>query len=389
MKKIWLILLIAGSLTWTGCQHEQTSEKQAAGQTEPQTLNAAPAPKDQKETVEITTEQFKANDMALGTVQDHEFARFIHTNGMIGIPPKNRAAVSPLYGGYVQSIDLIDGDYVRKGQVLFTLENPEYLEMQQRYLQLKEQTAYLRTEYQRQKKLYDEQISSAKTFLKTQADYKTALAEYRSLEKKLRLLGIDPRSLSEDRLRPVIAVRAPLSGYVADITVEKGAYLAPSQKAMQILNTDHKHVEIKVFEKDIPKLRKGQTFFFNLPNQPDKVYTGKIFLIGKKIDPEKRYVTVHGHIDNEKQARELLPEMFTDVKIIYDRYRAPALPESALLQEGDTYYILVKKAEKDGRLIFEKVVVKPGKHDEGFVEILAPQLSPEDQILVKGGYFLH
>jgi len=326
--------------------------------------------------------------MALGHVDEREFAEFIHTNGMIAVPPANRASVSPVYGGYVQSVNLLDGDYVRKGQVLFTLQNPEYLEWQQRYLQLKEQTKYLKAEYERQKQLYEEQISSAKTFLKTQADYRTAKAEKEALAKKLRMAGIDPSRLTEDNIRSVIAVRAPISGYVANLNIEKGAYIEPSRTAMEILNTTHKHVDIKVFEKDIHKLKKGQTFEFNLPNQPEKVYTGKIFQIGKKVDPEKRYVTVHGHIDNEKEAGALLPEMFTDVRIIYDRYRAPALPVTAVLDEGGAYFVLVKKGKEGENLVFEKVFVKPGKHYEGYVEILDPELSPEAEILVKGGYFL-
>jgi len=338
--------------------------------------------------IHITPRQFKANHMQWGTAGEHEFASFVRTNGMIGVPPKNRAAVSPVFGGYVQSMNLIEGDYVRRGQVLFTLSNPEYIEWQQRYLQLKEQSAYLKSEYERQKQLYREQISSAKNFLKTQADYKTALAGKKALEKKLRMLGIDPTSLTENNMRSTVSVRAPISGYVSDINITKGEFTGTEKPAMEIWNTNHKHVEIKVFEKDIHKIRKGQKFLFNLPNNPEKTYTGTIFLIGKKIDPVKRYVNVHGHIDREKEAGDLLPEMFTDVRIIYETRRAQALPETAVLDEGDMKFILVKKGEKDGKIILEKIPAKTGKTYEGYVEILSPVLTKKDTVLVKGGFFL-
>jgi len=387
-KHIWLthflILFLLTALT--GCKDKDTAQSAAPAQK--QAHRAEQEDKHEDHTVIITPEQFKINGMQLGHVQNREFAEFIHTNGMIAVPPANRAAISPVYGGYVQDVSLLDGDYVRKGQVLFTLKNPEYLEWQQRYLQLKEQTKYLKAEYERQKQLYEEQISSAKTYLKTQADYRTAKAEKTALAKKLRMAGIDPESLTEDNIRSVISVRAPVSGYVADVHIEKGAYIEPSHKALEILNTDHKHVDIKVFEKDIHKLKKGQDFEFNLPNHPEKVYTGKIFLIGKKIDPEKRYVNVHGHIDNEKKATELLPEMFTDVRIIYDKYTAPALPETAVLDEGGAYFVLVKKGMDGENYVFEKVYVKPGKRYQGYVEILEPSLPRDAEILVKGGYFL-
>ncbi|NPA42875.1 MAG: efflux RND transporter periplasmic adaptor subunit [Chlorobi bacterium] len=376
---------ILGLILWAGCNR---TDGEKVRQAPSESRSEMEKEKEEDQIVVITPEQFEANDMALGTVEEREFADFIHTNGIIGVPPANRAAVSPVYGGYVKDVRLLDGDYVRKGQVLFTLRNPEYLEWQQRYLQLKEQTAYLKAEYERQKKLYEEQISSAKTYLKARADYYTAKAEKEALAKKLRMAGIDPASLSEQNIRSVIAVRAPVSGFVSDLDIEKGAYIEPAHMAMEILDPSHKHAEIKVFEKDIHKLKKGQIFEFNLPNQPEKIYTGKIFLIGKKVDPEKRFVNVHGHIDREKEARELLPEMFIDVRIIHNRYRAQALPETALLDEGDVYFVLVKRGERDGNLIFEKVYVKPGKHYRGYVEILEPRFTPQDTILVRGGYFL-
>ncbi len=369
-------LLVIFLTALTGCEENQNQSEE---------MHTAPA---EEHTIHLSQEQFDANEMRLGTVTEKNFAEFIHTSGMIGVPPKYQASVSTLFGGYVNGLNLINGDYVRKGQILFTLENPEFVKMQQRYLQLKEQTAYLKTEYERQKKLYEEQIASTKSFLKTQAEYKTAYAEKSALAKQLRMIGIQPGNITPENITSRIRIQAPISGYVASINLTKGQYIEPEHIAMEIINTEHKHVEIKVFEKDIHKIKKGQTFVFNLPNQPEVQYKGTVFLIGKKVDPEKRFINVHGHIEDEKKAGTLLPEMFTDIKIIYKNFTAPALPETAVLSDGENHFVLRKTGNEGEEILFEKVPVQTGAHYEGYVAVLSPKFEKTDTLLIKGGYFL-
>ncbi len=338
--------------------------------------------------IQITKEQFQVNNMKFGHVEQKEFSKYIQTNGLIGIPPKMMASVSPVYGGYVQSINLIDGQYVKKGQVLFTMQNPDYLDLQRDYLSAKEKIRYLKEELDRQKSLFEDQISSQKVLTQVETDYNTAKAKFQSLTEKLKLIGINPELLSADNLRSVIHIRSPLSGYVSDIQIEKGEFLEPARVALKIINMDHMHVEMKIYEKDISKIHTGQKFVFYLPNNASEVYQGEIFKTGKYIDPEERFINVHGHIEEDKKQKHLLPGMFVEVKIKTGLHKGQALPETAVLEEGDKKFVLKQIEGNETEILLEKIAVETGIQQNGYVEILKPVFSPEDKILIEGGYFL-
>ena len=115
--------------------------------------------------IEITKEQFENSKMEIGSVSIQNFNESIKTNGLIDVPPANRAIVSSVMGGYIKKIPMLIGDDVKKGQLLFTIENPDFIEIQQNYLKTLEELGYLQSEYERQKTLFDEKIISQKSFL--------------------------------------------------------------------------------------------------------------------------------------------------------------------------------------------------------------------------------
>src|SRR5690606_8980713 len=83
----------------------------------------------------ITRAQFEAAQMQLGTIETKTFARQIKANGYIDVPPDQKASVSVKLGGFVKSVTILPGDRITKGKVLFTLENPEFIQLQQEYLE--------------------------------------------------------------------------------------------------------------------------------------------------------------------------------------------------------------------------------------------------------------
>ena len=96
-----------------------------------------------KNTVELSDEQIAAMEITTSKVEKMNLAYTIETNGTLELPPQNRASVSAILGGRVKNIQVIQGDKVKKGQLLATLENPEFITMQQDYLTTKNQVAYL------------------------------------------------------------------------------------------------------------------------------------------------------------------------------------------------------------------------------------------------------
>ena len=363
-----------------------TSCKQGGGKTEGDATQPM-----ESGLIQVTTRQFEANGMALGSPEMKTFPEVIRVSGTIDVPPENRVVISAIYGGYVKKTSLLEGDQVKKGQVLLTLENPEFLTLQQQYLEISEQIPYLKSEFERQETLYAEQISSQKVFLKAQSDYKTALARKGSLEEQLTMLGMDPGKVATGSIRSEIAIRSPISGSVHRINIRRGAYVSQATEIMEIVNTEHIHLELIVFEKDVSRIRKGQGIRFRIPELSDQVHQGSVYLIGSIVD-ENRTVKVHGHVD-EEALEQLMVGMFVQADILIPPDSAMdrqipgewALPETAFDITAEGTYILLLEAATDNGYAFRKVQVQTGASSGGYTALAGPGVPGEtDRILVRG-----
>ncbi|GAB4241572.1 MAG: efflux RND transporter periplasmic adaptor subunit [Ekhidna sp.] len=244
-------------------------------------------------------------------VNDEEVT--ISITGYIDVPPENRAAISPYYGGFVKNIKVLPGQTVKRGETLFTLENPDYLKVQQDYLESKEQLDYLKADYERQKQLADEKITSTKNFKKAESDYKVMLARYQSLKEQLKLMELSVEEIESGRLFSSISIKAPISGSITTVNITKSAFADAKEVAVEIVNLEHIHLELEVFEKDALLIKEGQQISFKIPETGSQVYQGKVHLVGKSIDPKKRTIRVHGHIEEEIEG--LIPGMFVEAMI--------------------------------------------------------------------------
>ncbi|MCF6360674.1 MAG: efflux RND transporter periplasmic adaptor subunit [Cyclobacteriaceae bacterium] len=336
--------------------------------------------------ITITQSQFRSSKMELGALKEINFSAYIHSNGTIDVPPESKATVSTFYAGYVKNISLLPGDKVTKGQAVLTLENPEYIQMQQDFLENKSELTYLKADYERQKTLNDEHIASNKSYMKSKADFEVTVAKYEALKKKLRMMNINPAKVSETNLTSVITLYAPISGYITKVEVKKGMLLTPAKEAIGIINIEHLHLELNVFEKDIQKVHKGQNIRFKLPDNKEKFYDAEVYLVGKKVDAESRIVGIHGHLHDE-EAHSFLPGMYIEAQIEVASNRALVLPETAVINIGQSHFILVLKSQNDNGYQFEKQKVTIGKTVNGLIEVNSlDNLSLEDKILIKGAF---
>lgn len=361
-------------MTLLSCATKESETPDAAGTTDTNILT-------------ITNEQFTSSSMALDTLSMHDFTRHVIANGMIDVPPESKASVSAYFGGYVKEIKLLPGQLVNKGQVLFTLENPEYVNTQREYLQAKSQLSYLKADYERQKELAQDKVTSQKNFLKAEADYKVTLAAYESLRKKLSLMNINPNQLTESNIRSTMAVASPISGFVTAVRANKGMFLNPEDIAVNITNTDHLHLELSVFEKDFMSIKVGQPVKFRIQNA-DKEYTAHIQLIGKSIDADNRTIAIHAHLNDEEHLT-LAPGMYVEAEILTNAHPAPALPSEAVVNIEDKYYVLVKRSSENGTITLEKKEIKTGQSDQGYVEVIkGSEFKKGSEFLVKGAFNL-
>jgi len=335
--------------------------------------------------LEVTDDQFQSSNMKLGDLQLQNFSETIKTNGFIDVPPSDRAMVSAIMGGYVKISHLLIGEKVKKGQLLLTLENPDFIEIQQNYLEIYEKLNFLKNEYERQKTLFNEKITSEKNYLKAESDYKSALANFNGLEQKLQLLNINPLNVKEGKFTSVIPVYSPIDGSITQVYASVGKFMDESNVLLEIINDTHKHLELVIFEKDVLKVKANQRITFNLPESSEISYDAEVHLIGTSIDKKNRTVKVHGHMETELQS--FLVGMFVEAEIITNTTTKMALQNSAVLEESDKYYVMVLKEKIEKNYNFEKIQIIIGTKNEDFTEILTPlELLKNKQILINGAF---
>lgn len=350
-------------------------------------IEVAEAPEDSKEIV-LTEDQFRTMKMEWGPLHTGEFSEEITVQGTVQIPVEGMREISAYYGGYVQDIKLLEGQPIKKGEVLFNLENPDFIRLQQDYLETKSQLAYLKSEFERQRTLASEQISAQKNYLKAEADYQTALAKSESLKKQLSLIQINADQLTPQTIKTKVAVTSPISGFVEDVFVVPGQFLPAAGKAVSLLSREHIHVELVLFEKDANRVHPDQKVEFVSPDKPGEVMQAKIYVVGQSIN-EQRQINVHAHLVDEKQESKMTPGMFLQARIQLDPQVSLAVPEESVLEVDQDRYILIQKAKTESGYVLEKVKVIPGAKGKHYLAIEPEKaLDSTTVVLVKGGFNL-
>lgn len=333
--------------------------------------------------ISVTMTQFQSAGMEVATPIEQDFDVTIKTSGKIDVPPQNRAKVTTFIGGYVKGTKLLVGDRVTKGQALLTLENTEFLDIQKDYLEVAEQIHYLKSEYERQKTLYDEKITSQKNYLKAESDYRRAKATHQSLKEKLVMLNINPATVEKGKLTSVITIFSPISGDIVIMNANVGMPVSPSDVILEIVDTNHLHLELAVFEKDILKVKEGQKINFTVPEASKEIFKADVHLVGKSIEGNDRTINVHGHLDDAIK-QKLLTGMFVEAGIVVDSKKGLAVPSEAIISENNKNFVLLLENQKKG-YTFRKVNVTLGEKSEEFVEIIPSGIiSVSSKILTKG-----
>jgi len=336
--------------------------------------------------VEITQEQFNSMKMEISPLQEREFDNTVKASGKIDVPPKNRAKVTSFVGGYVKTISLLVGDKVAKGQPLLTLESPEYIDLQQSYLEIAGQMEYLKSEYERQKTLFDEKISSQKKYLEAESDYKRAKATYESLRQKLNMLRINPSQVEQGKFSSYITVYSPISGDITAINVNVGMAISPIDVIMEIVETQAMHLELAVFEKDIFNLKNGQKIKFTVPQVGSEEFEARVSQIGKSVGGNDRVINVYASLDTDTK-QKLLTGMFVEAQLVADSQNALSVPFDAVTTEEGNSFLLVLESEKEAFYTFRKTLIKTGKRNGDWIEIiLNDNLNDNTKVLSKGVY---
>ena len=382
MKNIYKISVILLFLIVLGSCQSKT-----APQNENSEANNTP-PAESSLLVVLLQKQMEVMNIALGTAKQINLGDALKVNGQLELPPQNRASVSAIIGGRVQSIAVIEGDYVKKGQVLAQLNNPQFITMQREYLSAKSNISFLEQDYQRKKALIKDGITSAKSFQQAEAAYNDGKSALNAAKSMLQLMDINVSGLENGKIISSVPVVSPINGVVQNIEINIGKFVASEQKMFEIIDNEFLHLGLKVFEKDIDKVKIGQKITFSLTTRPDKIYEAEIFAMGKAFDMNTRAILVHANIIGTHEG--LLTGMFVEARIAISGKVVNALPNEAFINEKGLDYIFVQRNKTGDNIEFEKVQVNKGVSDLGFTEVVFIEALPKNDVIVtKGAYYLN
>ena len=363
-----LIILSTTLLSLASCGSSKTEEQKPVSQTN-------------ENIVTLTDAQLKNAGIQTGKLEQQSISSVLKVNGKIDVPPQNMVSISVPLGGYLKSTKLLPGMHISKGEVLAVMEDQQYIQLQQDYLTAKAQFSYNESEYNRQKELNQSKATSDKMYEQAKATYQSQNILIKSLEEKLKLIGVNPTKIGVNNISRSINIYSPINGFVSGVNVNIGKYVNPSDVLFELVNPSDIHLALTIFEKDLDKLFIGQKLIAYTNSQPDKKYPCEIILISKNLS-EERSAEVHCHF--EQYDKTLLPGMFMNANVEVKSSNVNALPDDAVIRFENKQYIFITK----GKNQFEMVEVKTGDSENGFTEISIDEKMANETFVVKGTYNL-
>jgi membrane fusion protein, heavy metal efflux system len=359
---------------------------------------------------ELTQEQIKTVGITYGSIEMKELTATIKVNGNLRVPNNNKANATSLYGGVIKNLNVQIGNFVRKGEVIATIANPQFISLQEEYLTTGSKIIFAEQELQRQKELNEGNAGAKKNLQSAISELNTLRTRRASLQKQIQLMGINPNSVSNSNLTSALVVTSPISGTVSNVFAKMGSYVDVSSPVAEIVDNGALHLDLNVFEKDLPVLKVGQTIHFTVTNNPANEYDAVIYSIGTAFESNSKTIPVHCTVKGTKTG--LIDGMNITAIVSLTNILTPAVPSEAIVSADGKEYIFVvtnKKAEKhhdeeeekhakekdddhkteDG-VSFEKIEVAKGVSNLGYTAITpVTEISKDAKIVIKGAFFIN
>lgn len=217
-------------------------------------------------------------------------------NGTLVIPPKNFATVTLSMGGIVKDLSLLPGSYVSKGAIVGALENPDFIDLQQSYLDSYAQLEYLEAEYKRQQNLSREEAASQKKLQQSKADYLSMKSRLQASAAQLRLLGVNPETLNTTGIRPYIEVKSPINGYISNVQANLGKYLNAGEPLCDVIDKSQTMVRLTAYEKDLVGMKVGSRVQFRVNGLGKTTFHATLISIGQQVDDTNRSIELYAKV---------------------------------------------------------------------------------------------
>ncbi|QPH40973.1 efflux RND transporter periplasmic adaptor subunit [Pedobacter endophyticus] len=396
-------------LLFTACNNEKGSNSENKDAKEEAKTEEAGHEEEPTTIATLTQEQIKAAGIKFGNLENKELTATIKANGTLRVPNNNRGNTTSLYGGVIKTLNVQIGDYVKKGQVIATISNPQFIQLQEEYLAVSNKITFADQEVQRQKELNAGNAGALKNLQNATAELNSLLTRKASLQQQIRLMGINPASVSNNSLKTTLVIKSSLKGVVSNVFAKIGSYVDVSAPVLEIVDNSSLHLDLQVFEKDLPLLKVGQTIHFTLTNNPVDEYDAKVFSIGSSFENESKTVSVHCDVTGNK--RGLIDGMNVTGIVSLNNVTAPAVPTEAIASDNARDYVFVvtdKKPEEHHEeeggeehshedektagngISLEKIEVVRGVSNMGYTAVTFVQdVAKNAQVVTKGAFFVN
>jgi cobalt-zinc-cadmium efflux system membrane fusion protein len=329
------------------------------------------------------------------------------TEGNIALDDDLTTPVFSPYSGRVIKLIARLGDTVQRGAALFSLEATEFVQAQNDLITAlaaqrtaKAQLAQAQTNERRAHDLYLAQGGALKDWQQSQTDLMSAQNTLHSAEialaavrNRLRILGKSDEEIAAleaaptQKIDPTAIVAAPIAGTVTQRQVGVGEYInsaanGASGPVYTIGDLSTVWLMANVREEDVPSMRVGAAVQVRVPAYPGRVFDAKISWVGPSLDPNTHRLPVRADVENPEGA--LKPMMFANFSITTGKdATAPAVPQSAIIYEGDSARIWLARGDET----VESRTVRVGRIEDGMVEILEGVVAG-DKVVTSGALFI-
>jgi cobalt-zinc-cadmium efflux system membrane fusion protein len=333
------------------------------------------------ELIKLTDAQLRSSDLKIGVIQQSTISSIIKVNGKIDVPPQNMVSVSMPLGGYLKSTKLLPGMHVNKGEVIATMEDHRYIELQQEFLTTQSELTFSESEFNRQRELNQNKSTSDKSFQRSEMEFQTKKISLNALSEKLKLIGLNPETLSKNGISKTISIYSPIDGFVSKVNVNIGKFVSPTDILFELVNPSDIHLNLFVFEKDLEKISIGQKLVAFTNNKPDDKHACEIILISKDLSSD-RTAEVHCHF--EDYDKTLLPGMYMNAEIEVKSHKTYVVNEDAVVNfEGKNYVFIAQSATE-----FKMTEVELGVQERDMLEVLNGESLKDAQIVLQNAYTL-
>ncbi len=345
---------------------------------------------DEEAGIHLSREQMQAVGVGFGMPREIQLNDVVRTTGTLDLPPNAYEAVTAPSAGFIrESRKVVEGELLRRGTRVAYLENPEFIEHQRAYLEAAAELTFLRQELQRQEELLAAEAGVLKDVQRLRSEVAAKAANVEGLSRRLAYIGIATDGLTPAGITSRVPLTLARSGVVTEVSLRDGMYVTPETALLELIDPEHFHIELTVFERDLGLVEVGQRLTYQVPSLGDEVYEAEVQVIGRSFDADNKTVLVHAHPIGEEPA--FTRGLFVEARIGLSDERAEALPEEAVFDDGELSYVFVGRDDPGAAEVeFERVRVRAGATEGGYTAVTFIDEVPAGmRVVTEGAYFVY